>query len=53
MAADSKERTEVVPTAIIRPPRFLVALIASTTVSGTSIYSECITCSSIVSTFTG
>ncbi|MNI95062.1 hypothetical protein D3C73_1532680 [compost metagenome] len=41
LAALSRDRTDVVPTAITRPPRARVAAMASTTSCGTSAYSEC------------
>ncbi|MOA31417.1 hypothetical protein D3C78_1525730 [compost metagenome] len=53
LAALSRERTEVVPTATTRLPRALQANTASTTSCGTSAYSACMTCSSMVSTRTG
>ena len=52
-AADSSDRTVVVPTATMRPPAARVARMASTVSAPTSYHSLCMRCSAMRATRTG
>ena len=52
-AANSKSRSDVVPTATMRPPRALTALSCIAVSADTLPHSECILCSDVSSAFTG